>query len=266
MKKDIIIGTMNIQNKYKITDYDGLDELGNDNAQLLKRFLIENNVDILGTQELVREFIDRIKNTIKPLYKMYGNFRFGSSHIVKHLEIFDKFNETVSVISKHPVLKTRTITLPWIPKNPKELWRSIKYGSLRPRVATITLVDLPHFGKINFINTHLDHKMTTIQTKQMNRIQTLIEKSKYPVILTGDFNMTTNAPHFKQFIDNLSLLGYKRVPNNEITWKYQKNKLPIDHIFIPKEWQIEEVKVFKDKYLDKFSDHYPLLIRISNEI
>ena len=61
MSKYIIIGTMNIQNKYKITDYDGLDEKGNDNAQLLKRFLIENSIDILGTQELVREFIDRIK-------------------------------------------------------------------------------------------------------------------------------------------------------------------------------------------------------------
>ena len=53
MSKYIIIGTMNIQNKYKITDYDGLDEKGNDNAQLLKRFLIENSIDILGTQELV---------------------------------------------------------------------------------------------------------------------------------------------------------------------------------------------------------------------
>ena len=93
MKDFIIIGTMNIQNKYKITDYDGLDEKGNDNAQLLNRFLIENSVDILGTQELVREFIDRIKETIKPNYKIYGNFRFGSSRLVKKLEIFDKFNE-----------------------------------------------------------------------------------------------------------------------------------------------------------------------------
>ena len=43
-------------------------EIGNDNAQLLNRFLVENDVDVLGTQELVREFIDRIKETIKLNY------------------------------------------------------------------------------------------------------------------------------------------------------------------------------------------------------
>lgn len=263
MKDFIIIGTMNIQNKYKITDYDGLDEKGNDNAQLLNRFLIENSVDILGTQELVREFIDRIKETIKPNYKIYGNFRFGSSRLVKKLEIFDKFNETASIISKHLVLKNKTVTLPWIPKNPKDLWKSIKVGSLRPRVATIALVEVPNFGKINFINTHLDHKMSIIQIRQMNHIINIIKKSKYPVILTGDFNMTLAMPRFKLFIDKLESIGYKWVPNEHITWKHQKDKMPIDHIFIPQTWNIEQVEVLTDKYLDKFSDHYPILVKIS---
>ena len=263
MSRSIIIGTMNIQNKYKITDYDGLDEIGNDNAELLNKFLFEYDVDILGTQELVREFIDRIKEKIKPIYKMYGNFRFGSSHLVKKIEIFDKFNETVSIISKYPVIKNKTVTLPWIPKKPKDFIKSIKVGSLRPRVATLTLIDIPNFGKINFINTHLDHKLDIIQIRQMNYIKGLIEKSKYPVILTGDFNMTINISRFKKFVENLESLGYKRVPNNNITWKHQKDKLPIDHIFIPNEWNIEKVEVIKEKYLDKFSDHYPLLVKVS---
>ena len=263
MKKYIIIGTMNIQNKYKITDYNGLDEKGNDNAQLLNRFLVENDVDILGTQELVREFIDRIKDTIKLNYKIYGNFRFGSSSIVKKLEIFDKFNETVSIISKHPVIKNKTVTLPWIPTNPKDIIKSIKVGSLRPRVATITLVDIPEFGKVNFINTHLDHKMAITQIKQMNYLKSLIKKSKYPVILTGDFNMTINMPRFKLFIESLDEIGYKWVENHHITWKHQKDKMPIDHIFIPKEWNIEQTEVLTDKYLDKFSDHYPILVKVS---
>lgn len=263
MEKSIIIGSLNIQNKYKIKDYDGLDEKGNDNAQLLNRFLIENNIDVLGTQELVREFIDRIRDTIKPNYKMYGNFRFGSSSIVKKLEIFDKFNETVSILSKHPVLKNKTITLPWIPHNPKDIIKSIKCGALRPRVATITLIDIPSFGKINFINTHLDHKMGIIQIRQMNCLYEVIKKSKYPVVLTGDFNLTTSSPKFRMFVENLEGIGYKRVPNSELTWKYQKEKLPIDHIFIPKDWKIEDYKISKDKYMENFSDHYPLLVKIS---
>lgn len=263
MEKYIIIGTMNIQNKYKITDYDGLDDKGNDNAQLLKRFLIENSIDILGTQELVRDFIDRIKVTIKPNYKIIGNFRFGSSNLVKKIDVFDRFNETASIITKHSIIKTKTYTLPWIPFHPKDFITSIKKASLRPRIVTSSIIDIPDFGKINFINTHLDHKLSIIQIRQMNYLQKLIEKSKYPVILTGDFNMTVNIPRFKMFIENLKNIGYKRVPNSHITWKKQKDKLPIDHIFIPESWKINAVAVPTDNYLNNFSDHYPIIVKLS---
>lgn len=263
MSNYITVGTMNIQNKYKITDYDGLDETGNDNAQLLNRFLIENSVDVIGTQELVREFIDRIKKTITPQYKLYGKFRFGSSDIVKKIEIFDRFNETVSIISRHPVLRQKTYTLPWIPRKAKYLLKSIKETALRPRVATVALVNIKDFGKVNFINTHLDHKIESIQIRQMNFILNLIKKSKYPVILTGDFNMTTNMSRFNNFIENLKNIGYKRVENNKTTWKYQQDKLPIDHIFIPQNWNVDQIVIGKENYLEKFSDHYPLLVRIS---
>lgn len=263
MGKKIIIGSMNIQNKYKITDYDGLDELGNDNVMILKQFLEENNVDILGTQELVRGFIDRIKEILKQDYKIYGNFRYGNTSIVKKLDIFDRFNETVSIIARYPAIKTKTVTLPWLPRNPKDIIKGIKMKSLRPRVATMALIEVKDFGKINFINTHLDHRLSIIQIRQLNYLQKIIEKSKYPVILTGDFNMTMNMPRFKLFVDNMSSIGYKRVPNAKLTYKYQKDKLPIDHVFIPDNWNIEEIEISKDKYLNNFSDHYPILVKIS---
>ena len=80
--------------------------------------------------------------------------------------------------------------------------------------------------------------MAITQIKQMNYLKSLIKKSKYPVILTGDFNMTTNMPRFKLFIESLDEIGYKWVENTHITWKHQKDKMPIDHIFIPKKWNI----------------------------
>lgn len=263
MSKEIIVGSMNIQNKYKITDYDGMDEYGNDNAEVLKNFLDEYNIDILGTQELVRGFITRIKKYIKPEYNIYGNFRFGNTKIVEKVDLFNRFNETVSIITKHKVLKNKTVTLPWIPNSLKDIIKGIRLKSLRPRVATITLVNIKDFGKINFINTHLDHRLSIIQIKQLNYLQKLIEKSNYPVILTGDFNMTTDTPRFRLFIENLESIGYKRVPNNKLTYKHQKDKLPIDHIFVPNNYNIEEIKIAKDKYLDTFSDHYPIIVRLS---
>ena len=235
MSKSIIVGSMNIQNKYKIPDYDGLDDKGNDNAEILKKFLESNHVDILGTQELVRKFIDRVKFFISPKYKVYGEYRYGNHKLLNKINILDRFNETVSIITKHRVITCRTKTMPWLPKNIKDIIHGLKIKSIRPRVVTIALIEIEGFGKINFINTHL----------------------------TGDFNMNINNQDFKSFVKNLDSIGYKRVPNARKTYKYEKNKLPIDHIFIPSAWNIEEVEILMDHYLENFSDHYPMLVRIS---
>lgn len=263
MGKSIIIGSMNIQNKYRIPSYDGLDATGNDNVEILQSFLKDYNVDAVGTQELVRKFVDRLKVALEPKYRIYGDFRYGNTELVKKINFFDKYNETVSIITKHAVIKSQTTTMPWFPKDIKDVIRGLKVKSIRPRIVTTAIIDIPDFGKINFINTHLEHRLNIIQIRQLNYLQNMIKKSKYPVILTGDFNMDIESPRFKGFIYNLLELGYKRVPNAHKTYKYQKNKLPIDHIFIPKDWNIEEVEVVQDKYLEHFSDHYPILVRVS---
>ncbi len=263
MKKSIVVGTMNIQNQYKISNYDGRDLRGNDNALILRTFLDEYNIDILGTQELVRKFINRLRLILKPKYNIYGSFRYGSTLFVKKISIFDRFNETASIITKNKVISSKTKVLPWIPRKFSDITSSIRTKSLRPRVVTSCIIDIEGFGRVNFINTHLETKQAIIQIRQLNYLQKMIERSKYPVILTGDFNMNTNLPRFKNFIKNLESINYKRIPNNEMTWKYQKDKLPIDHIFIPMDWKIEKIDIIKSKDLRYFSDHYPILVKIS---
>ncbi len=263
MGKSIIVGSMNIQNKYRISNYDGIDPSGQDNALILREFLDEYNIDILGTQELVRKFIKRLNIVFKPKYKMFGSFRYGNTFLVKKINIVDRFNETASIITKHKVIKSRTHRLPWLPHNIKDIIDGIKRKSLRPRVVTCCVVEIPGWGRVNYINTHLEHRLNIIQIRQLNYLHKLIEKSKYPVILTGDFNMDMNMPRFKNFVDNLNTIGYIRVPNDEKTWKYQEDKLPIDHVFIPKEWKIDNVNIIKTKDLKYFSDHYPILVKIS---
>ena len=263
MGKSIIVGSMNIQNKYRISNYDGIDPSGQDNALILREFLDEYKIDILGTQELVRKFIRRLNVVFKPKYKMYGSFRYGNTIFVKKINFVDRFNETASIITKHKVIKSRTYRLPWLPYRIKDTIDGIKRKSLRPRVVTSCIVDITGWGRINFINTQLEHRINIIQIRQLNYLYKMISKSKYPTILTGDFNMDMNMPRFKNFVSNLESIGYKRVPNNEVTWKYQEDKLPIDHIFIPNSWKIEKVDIIKSKDLRYFSDHYPILVKIT---
>ena len=109
----------------------------------------------------------------------------------------------------------------------------------------------------------MEHRLNIIQIRQLNYLYKMINKSNYPVVLTGDFNMDMNMPRFKNFVSELEGIGYIRVPNDEKTWKHQEDKLPIDHVFIPKSWKIEKVSIIKSKDLRYFSDHYPILVKVS---
>ena len=83
-----------------------------------------------------------------------------------------------------------------------------------------------------------------------------------PVILLGDFNSDLSNKLFIKFIEDLEKLGLKRVEYNHKTFRKSKKDTPIDHIFIPKEYKIENMEVISSEELEKYSDHYPLCVTI----
>ena len=67
---------------------------------------------------------------------------------------------------------------------------------------------------------------------------------------------------FKKFVEDLKNLGMQRVEINQRTFKKSKHNEPIDHIFIPNSWIIKDKKIIDQKYLDNYSDHYPIIITV----
>jgi endonuclease/exonuclease/phosphatase family metal-dependent hydrolase len=167
------IGTFNIKNCYEKNKKI-------ENAKILIDIIQKEKIDILGTQELTKEYEKILKKKLKN-YKICGGYRFGN------LPFFNKYNENNIIITNKNVLNSKTIRLPWIAKKLNDFKTSIQKKSIMPRIATLISIHDYKIGKLVVINTHLDHKISAVKQMQLDKIKKIISKyyEKYPIILTG---------------------------------------------------------------------------------
>lgn len=253
----IKIGTLNVQNN-KINRTGGITIDGIDNVQLLVQHINNNGYYFIGVQELTRIFSERFIDN-SATYKLYGNYRYGSSNLVKNIKVLDSFNESNAIVTSKQVVNSKTSLLPWFPFKPHDLIDALKHGSIMPRIISLAEINDDNLGTLYALNTHLDYQVKSVQIKQLKRIFNLIKHltdSRYPIVLTGDFNMEIGTTHFDEFIENLQSLGLKRVPVNAKTnaTKYP-NQTAIDHVFVPNTWIIENAGLIEDDLLNNITDH-----------
>lgn len=247
----MIIGTLNIRNLYKLKRYNGVNYNGVDNTNILKSLLEQNDIDVLGVQELVRYYENNLRSKLQPEYSILGNYRFKSNIIVNNLEILNRFNESTAIITNQNVVYCDTMKLPWL-------------GSTLPRIFTFALIDNEELGEFVFINTHLDFFSRNVQIKQLRKLKEIISKIKYPIILSGDFNLELGDSEFENFVNFLESIGIKRININETTYKNSECNGIIDHIFISDKFSCENFKVIETS--DEFSDHNLLVAEIKKVI
>ena len=130
----LIVGSYNLQNKFKLKRYNGRFN-NQDNVLLLKEFLDDYNIDILGTQEFVYWYLERARKVINDKYSINGKYRYP-------LLVLKKYDETNSIICKETVTECKTCHLPFLP-------------NIIPRILTKAYIDTKEFGLITFYNTHL---------------------------------------------------------------------------------------------------------------
>ena len=229
------------------------------NANILVNIIKKEKIDILGTQELTKEYEETLKKKL-PDYKFYGKYRYGNGIFSKF-----KYNENNIIITNKKVRFNKTIWLPWLANNFKDLKNSIIKKSITPRIVTMITISDKDLGKIIVFNTHLDYKIHSIKKRQLEKLEKIIFKYKkrYPTILTGDFNMNEEDLDFKKFVLNLEEKGIKKIKirnNTYISPNGKKNT--IDHIFITSNWKIIESGVIDNEHI---SDHRPIYVLIDIE-
>lgn len=217
------IATFNLQNRYmqdnKLTDVEYIEKL--------TEFINNNQIDILGVQELVYG----IRKKLLKKYSLFGNSRF---HLLKHF----KYNEYNSIITDLEVINTKTYMLPY-------------FGSVIPRIATEVIVNSNN-KMIRIINTHLClYRYHKVKIKELNKLLEIIKKEDIPTIIMGDFNLRDDSNEFKYFCEELNKLNIRYVKNKEFTYK---NRI-LDYMFASKNIDIGKVEVIESG----LSDHKILI-------
>lgn len=163
----------------------------------------------------------------------------------------------------------------WLSPTPEHC--SVVPGATYPRICTVGIFKDKVSGKeFVFANTHLEHRVKEIQKTQLEFLFDRLEKkySKWPVIVTGDFNAFPDSPAAAYAVSKLrdamacsltpcshsgaTFHGYRSDPSQ------RKHPDRIDYILVSEEFTVESFEV-RDNFTaadTASSDHFPLRAEI----
>ena len=209
--------------------------------------------DVFGVQEAYDYQVKYLNDYCKG-YKSVGVGRENGKTKGEHMSIFYNTKN----ISR---LKWGTYWLSETPETPSMGW-----DAACKRTATWTLMKDKRTGrKFYYVNTHLDH---VGKEAQKNGLKLIVERIKamnkegYPMILTGDFNVTPDNPVLED-LDKMMISARKsavKTDNGDTFNGWGKSKGVIDYIYYSGFSTCTTFEVIRKPYMERtyISDHYPV--------
>ena len=216
--------------------------------------MIEDQMpDIFGVQEALASQIRFIEDNFVN-YKSVGVGREDGKKDGEHMSIFWN-KKTVSL------LKWGTFWLLETPEKPSMGW-----DAACKRTATWALMKCKKTGKkFYYVNTHLDHKGVEAQKNGLKLIVDRIDDINpegYPMILTGDFNITPDNPNLVELDSKMQSVRKvaEKTDNHDTFNGWGKGKGVIDYIYASGFSAYPEYQTVTKRYADRkfVSDHYPI--------
>lgn len=218
---------------------------------------------IICTQEGLTGMLSDLENNLAN-YKYIGVPRSNDKVNAEYNAIFYDSN----------LLRVRKSETIWISETPN-IPHTKSFGSSLPRIITYAefyFINKPSL-RFRVYNTHLDHQSEIARNEGAKLIRSLIkehsEKENLPLLITGDFNATTNddclyyLKHFASLVHANDLIEKENYGTTFHDYKGTIEGLPIDHIFTNDLVKIDKVLIFNQKVNGKYlSDHYPIEIYI----
>ncbi len=235
----ITIVDFNVKNDTKKKNYDG-GEFPKSLSKIIKNY----HVNVVCLQEVNDNYKNKLK-TFLPDFNFYGNNRFKKSS-----PWYKRYNENNTIITNLEVIEDKTYALAHKNKHGKR-----SFLSVFPRIATLVKLS----NGLIIINTQLDHISNIARKRQLEYLKQIIrENKKFPIILTGDFNLNTNDEIFEDFIIFMEACGSKLVPIETSTCKGSEDLWDPDHIFVP-----ATSKILSSQILDTaLSNHRIIVLEI----
>lgn len=215
--------------------------------------IMDQKPDIFGLQEAY-DYQVRYLEEYCPGYKSAGVGREDGKKEGEHMSIFYN-KKTVSL------LKWGTYWLSETPDKPSMGW-----DAACKRTATWALMKDKRSGKkFYFVNTHLDHVGWEARKKGLALIVDRIAAMNpegYPMVLTGDFNMTIDRPEFddlKKIMLNTRETAVKTDRQDTFNG-WGKGGGIIDYIWFKGFSSCTEYETITKPYMERayISDHYPI--------
>lgn len=225
------ISSFNIQNDFSKYNINKSKEIYN--------YLVQNKINILGLQEVYSKINKDLIKLLPSKYTYNGNYRFFSKIIL------NRINEKTPIITDKKVKFSKTYNLPHLP-------------SLLKRVVVKNVINYKGYD-ISIYNTHLDFMFESVKLRELKYLYKLISKDNNLIILMGDFNLKNNKEIFNKFCSLLEEKGISRVEFNDRTLKMSRYHREIDHVFLSKEFNVENYSIIKDL---EISDHYPIVVDV----
>ena len=159
------------------------------------------------------------------------------------------------------MLKWGTFWLSETPEKPSMGWDAACY-----RTATWALMKCKKTGnKFYFVNTHLDHVGVDARRNGLKLIVDRISQINpegYPMVLTGDFNMSPESPELAGLDAVMSSTRKvaEKTDNHDTYNGWGRGSGIIDYIYISGFGSCPEYETVVARYADRkfVSDHYPI--------
>lgn len=152
----------------------------------------------------------------------------------------------------------------WLSETPEE--PSMGWDAACKRTATWALMKCRKTGKkFYFVNTHLDHKGSEAQKNGLKLIVDRIDDINpegYPMVLTGDFNITPDNPNLVELDSKMQSVRKvaEKTDSHDTFNGWGRGKGVIDYIYASGFSAYPEYQTVTKRYADRkfVSDHYPV--------
>ena len=182
----------------------------------LADFIISQNPDVVALQEVdVKTYRDRAPHQNGKDFITELGFRTGMltayAKTIPHAGGY----YGIGLLSKYPFAKTKRVMLP------------MPEGANEQRALLIADVELPNGKIITVVSTHLDYTISEVRQAQVKKLNKVLMKNRYPMIVAGDFNAIPGSLEISKGMAN-----WKEVSSPDFTVPAKKPRSKIDYIFV----------------------------------
>jgi endonuclease/exonuclease/phosphatase family metal-dependent hydrolase len=225
---------------------------------VMANLLRQTAPDVMGTQEGLYQQIRELASDL-PDHDWIGLGREGGSK-----------SEFMAVFYRTARLEPVAFDHFWLSDTPEVVGSSTWGNSNKRMVTWVQFRDRQTRQQFCFVNTHFDHEIQLARERSAELLRARVEKlnSSLPVILTGDFNCTTNNKAYQVLVgsgffqdtwykavtrrgEGLGTFnGFKAIPrdNSRIDWILTRGDFRIIESEIVTQWQDKQFA----------SDHFPI--------